>query len=45
METKMGENHKILPYISEDYIHRKHKIKVGSNPLFTGSKLKEATTP
>jgi hypothetical protein len=49
----MGENHIMLSYVSEDYIHRKHQLpklsitnwKEVPTPLFTDFNLKEATTP
>jgi len=51
METQMGEKHIILSY-NKKYIHRKHRLPNYPAPtrrrpqiLFTGSNLKEATTP
>jgi hypothetical protein len=26
METKMGESHKVISYVYQDYIHRKHQL-------------------
>jgi hypothetical protein len=43
----MEENHIMPSYILEDYIHRKHQLPKlsNTNPLFTSSNPKEATTP
>jgi hypothetical protein len=52
METQMGENHIMLSYISKitfigstNFQILQHQLEGGSNPLFIGSNLKEATTP
>jgi hypothetical protein len=48
----MGENHRMLSYISKNtfigstnFPILQHQLEGGYNPLFTGSNLKEATTP
>jgi hypothetical protein len=48
----MGENHRMLSYISKNtFIGSTNfpilqlQLEGGYNPLFTGSNLKEATTP
>jgi hypothetical protein len=52
VETQMGENHIMLSYISKitfigstNFQILQHQLEGGSNPLFTGSNLKESTTP
>jgi hypothetical protein len=51
VETKMGENHIILfLYIKripslEEQTSQLSQLEGGYDPIFTGSNLKEATTP
>jgi hypothetical protein len=52
METQMGENHIILSYFSKitfigstNFLILQLQMEGAHNPLFTGSNLKEATTP
>jgi hypothetical protein len=33
METQIGENHIMISYIYQEYIHRKHQLEGGTNPL------------
>jgi hypothetical protein len=37
VETQMGENHRMLSYISKDYIHRKHQLP--NSPTPTGRRI------